>query len=799
MRRFSFFWHSFNHHLNGFILLCFFGPHFFSLHAQATLSGLVLDETNAPIPFANVLLMPDQAGTTTGEDGRFLFTDLEAKIYTLTVSFLGYEDVAYEVKLARGANIELEVILISSAEKLREVVVRGASEIRQISEQALAITAVDYLPFQNSSIDAASLLDRVNGVRVRQAGGLGSDLNISIQGAQGNTVRRYFDGLPIRFLAAGLDLNNLPVNQIERVEVYRGITPLELGTDALGGGINIVPKKLANTQLDASYQYGSFNTHRASANAFVKATDKLFFSSNLFYNYSDNDYPIKAQDFNEITRRAENNIEVRRFNDRFTSYYADFSMGIRDLSWADEIKITALYSLLDKQIQTGVVFNPVRPVGEAFTSRDGVNFNLDFRWSEPSEKFRIISKTNAGFYGEVVVDSTENFYNWFGEILETPNSRGTDLLAAPASISLDQRTFLQRLTLSYRIHPNHQLTASNLFIAQRQDGQNFLVPVSEIDPFQFPARLNQNYAGLEWEGQWFDQQVTSVVTYKNYFLSAEAISLENALDGSFEQRNSRNTYHGANVALKYQPSVKWLFRTSYEYAYRLPEENELFGNQSTIRSNVNLRPERSDNVNLGLIAKNLLGNRLPLTLEVNGFYRYQRDRIILLASGFDLAQFFNEEEVEISGVDAYVSGRLFDKLRLNASATFQDVRIRSALVAADAELIGTRLPNVPTLFYRFNATYPFISLFERGDRLEIGYYYDFVDEFSSVREADARQNVANFVPTQHVNSLELIYNFANDKLNLSFRINNLADDDLFDNFRVQRPGRNMNLKMRVAL
>ena len=45
----------------------------------------------------------------------------------------------------------------------------------------------------------------------------------------------------------------------ERVEVYKGVLPVNLGADALGGAVNIVSRRDAN-YLDATYSFGSFNT-----------------------------------------------------------------------------------------------------------------------------------------------------------------------------------------------------------------------------------------------------------------------------------------------------------------------------------------------------------------------------------------------------------------------------------------------------------------------------------------------------------------------------------------------------------
>lgn len=769
-----------------------------SLFAQLTVRGRVVDEKAAPIGYATVVVRGTRRGVLTNGEGLFVLSGLPLDTCSLQISYLGYQTRVVEVLPAGKPNLNLEIALLPDDAQLGEVKIVARSAVRELNERPLAISAIDFSEAQTSNIEAAALLDRAGGVRIRQSGGVGSEANITIQGAQGNAVRRYYDGLPARFLPAGLDIVNLPVNRIDRVEIYRGVTPLDVGTDALGGGINVVSKQPYQSKVDAAYQVGSFNAHRLSLGLFKAGKRGFFAGVNGFINYADNDYEIDAHDFNETTRRAENIIQARRFHDRYRGRYADAVVGIRDRKWAEQLRLSVMYNDIYDEIQNGVVFNPVRPAGEIFNERSGVNVDLDYRFSSNDDRWRVSTKTNYGNLTEFIRDSTDRFYNWRGEVLATPNNTGTDIVSAPVAITLDRRILLQRTTGSVRLGRTHELTASNLYVGQQREGRNAFIP-AEFDPFRNPATLTQNYAGLAWDNTWPGRKLTTTLTYKYYHYAADATSLEDATDGQFERNEVANGYHGGNAAIKFQPNQRWLFRASYEYAYRLPEEAELFGNQSTIRSNINLRPERGDNFNLGLRRSTDPERPLRLTLEANGFYRYQRDRIILLATGFDLAQFFNEEQVEISGLDGSARLEVGEHWRFNGSATFQDVRIRSALVAADRDLIGTRLPNLPPLFARFDAGYGRRDLLSKGDRLGFTWFYDFTDEFSSVREAEARRNVANFVPTQNVHSCEATYAFADIGLVASARVNNVFGDDVYDNFRQQRPGRNFQFKLTYAL
>ena len=90
------------------------------LNAQTKVSGIVLDEFNNPVAFANIIFKDSSEGTITNDNGRFYF-ESEENYNTIVVSFIGYE--TQEVALASKVNYQLEVILKESAEQLDEVVI----------------------------------------------------------------------------------------------------------------------------------------------------------------------------------------------------------------------------------------------------------------------------------------------------------------------------------------------------------------------------------------------------------------------------------------------------------------------------------------------------------------------------------------------------------------------------------------------------------------------------------------------------------------------------------------------------
>lgn len=90
------------------------------LNAQTKVSGIVIDEFNNPVAFANIIFKGSSEGTITNDNGRFYF-ESEESYKTIVVSFIGYE--TQEVTLTSRVNYELEIILKESAEQLDEVVI----------------------------------------------------------------------------------------------------------------------------------------------------------------------------------------------------------------------------------------------------------------------------------------------------------------------------------------------------------------------------------------------------------------------------------------------------------------------------------------------------------------------------------------------------------------------------------------------------------------------------------------------------------------------------------------------------
>ncbi|MEM7550982.1 MAG: TonB-dependent receptor [Bacteroidota bacterium] len=763
--------------------------------------GKITDENNEALPGITVVIKGTTQGAATDSNGEFELIGLDQGNYTIVISGVGYETQEKTLTLQEGRALQLSIRLSEDMVEMDEIVVKGKSYGREISEQPIQVKSIELKEFQFESADVIDVLDRSAGVRVRQSGGLGSDANIQLNGFTGRSVRIYYDGIPLELLGGGIQVNNLPVNTIERIDVYKGVMPVDVGTDALAGGINVVPKLVQTDYLDASYQFGSFNTHIGALSA-TKVWGKDWFTSfSGFYNFSDNDYRNDVRNL-VVETSTEEEVRVRRFHNQHQSSMANIQVGTSGKSWADQLIYSISYNQRFDEIQHGIRLGN-RPIGEAERTRSAFLQSLKYKKVLANEKLDIDYYVNYAWLNNSVDDSTTNLYNWFGEINPMiPLGGGNEIAGRPTRREGNDRSSTQRLTFSYRITPNHILKFSNFYAYQKivgNDPLGFRITEENIDPNTVPSLLNRLISGFSYEGKWFNKKLETIIFGKIYYFDNQAIQVTQVGgDFIFDSRVSGND-QGYGAGLKYSFTDNIFLRASYERALRIPDGSEVFGDFITIGANFSLRPELSNNLNFGGYFKHDFNDFRYISLEASYFIRDQED-LIRLAPGRnenDLGRFINEAEVDGNGVEVSLSSAPLKGLQIDANFTHQDIVTDGDINTTNTNLIGSPVPNIPVLFYNISARYTRKTPWRSDHNFTLFSYYNFVDEFDVILQGNQR-NEDNIIPTQHAIDLGLTY--ATEKgYSISMQVNNVANEEIFDNFRVPRPGINYSVKLRYEL
>lgn len=447
------------------------------------LSGKVISKEHEKITYATVSLKGTSFSCSTNEQGMY-YLDAPPGKYTLVVSALGYETVEKPVTLTNERQ-KMHIVLTDTHIALDEVVVMSGG-VTRVNKSAYNAVAIDARKLQNSTKNLSDALTSIPGLKLRESGGVGSDMSMIMDGFSGKHIKVFIDGVPQEGVGESFGLNNIPVNFADRIEVYKGVVPVGFGTDALGGVINIVTgKHPKGWSLDASYSYGSFNTHKSYADFSYTSAKGLMFEINAFQNYSDNSYwvdtPVEEFLENGLTKYDTSvSKHVRRFNDTYHNEAVIGKIGLVDQKWADRLIFGLTYSNMYKEIQTGVIQKVV--FGQKH--RKGHSLMLSLEYTKRNLFTRGLDLTLTANYNRNVtwnVDTASYRYNWLGQAKYMGGTLGEQ---SYQNRRLDNDNWNATFTLRYHIGTAHSFILNHVFSSFQRDNTSASgTVVSEIDAF----------------------------------------------------------------------------------------------------------------------------------------------------------------------------------------------------------------------------------------------------------------------------------------------------------------------------
>ena len=221
--------------------------------AEGTITGKVVETTTGSVlPGANIVIEGTNRGAAADPSGRFTISDLPAGSYTLTASFLGYQDMAKEIEVIANQTVTLdfslqEGVLTGETVEVYGELTRGQAKALQKQKMAQNIVQVVDEEFFGRFPDrnAAETVRRLPSISVSRDQGEGEFVQIRGMGEEYNAVTLNGIRIPAPdenegVRSVGLDLiNNRLLGQIE---VTKAITP-EMDGDAIGGVVNFGLRK----------------------------------------------------------------------------------------------------------------------------------------------------------------------------------------------------------------------------------------------------------------------------------------------------------------------------------------------------------------------------------------------------------------------------------------------------------------------------------------------------------------------------------------------------------------------------
>ncbi len=175
---------------------------------------------------------------------------------------------------------------------LNQIVITG-----QLFEKKLNDVVHDITVFDSSFISTTNantleeILSYKPSLKIIQDNVLGSGL--SMQGLSGENVKILLDGIPIVGRLDGIiDLNQINLNNIDRIEIIEGPLSVEYGTDALAGTVNLISKSITGNSILIKTDYesiGKYNFFSSYTNKFNKYNYLISLSRNYFDGWSDSE------------------------------------------------------------------------------------------------------------------------------------------------------------------------------------------------------------------------------------------------------------------------------------------------------------------------------------------------------------------------------------------------------------------------------------------------------------------------------------------------------------------------------
>ncbi len=776
------------------------------------LTGHIQDNKGAFITGANIVIQNKSVwiGAVTDVEGFYAFEKIPNGKYIYKASFIGYKPVEFEIEITQEQSQQIDITLNPESVQIEDIQVNGKSILTQIKTLSYEVAAISALEFQNSNSDAQRILNKIPGVRILEDGGLGSSSTFTLNGFSGDQVKFFMDGIPMDNYGSSMSLADIPVNLIERVEVYKGVVPVWLGADALGGAVNIITKKRKKL-LDVSYSLGSFNTHRLSVNgAYTNANTGFTIRTNAYYNYSDNNYKVWAPISNENNTIVDT-AEVERFHDRYESKAIQVESGWLNKSFADHLLLGILAAGNDKEIQTGATMKTV--FGGITRNSQSLVPTLKYQKKDfLIDKLNVHASASFNFTQSEYIDTLKGVrFNWLGESFNSTSSNGQqseDGELLRTFTTMKDKEASSQLNFDYALSPMSSLALNYAYGYFHRDTKDKVNP-DKIEN-QFPKSLNKHILGLSYQFNWNDKWNTTAFGKLLHINAKSSKQYDFALPTQrTEEYKSSSSSMGFGLASSYfiWPSLQ--VKASYEHTYRLPSPEEMFGDGFLIEANPEIGPEQSHNYNIGALFSKRFKTNHQVNIGGSFIYRDTKDLIYTVVSiASPVTHFENLSKTRVKGVEGNIKYQWKDIFHFGGNLTFQDITDQAKLVYNESYTgtgyqknfhYGFRLPNKPYLFGNANLGFSWKDLCFDHSKYSLNYHFNYVEKYFLTWTEMGSNNDDYIIPRQLSHDIELSCNLHDGKYNISVECRNLLNDRLYDKYYLQKPGRAFYIKLRYNL
>ena len=758
-----------------------------SLWAQNTaeLSGKITDKaTQKPLIGADIYLKELKKGANADAQGNYYLKGIPEGNYTIIGSYLGYQTFSKKIYL-KGQE-RLDISLKEQAEEISGVTVSGKSIAHQKKEESMPVTVIDMSNMRGTVSNVQDILAKTVGVTLRTSGGVGSSSRISVRGLEGKRIGFFIDELPMSEQTDYLDINDIPVDMIDRIEIYKGVVPARFGGSSLGGAINIVIREYPDKYADLSYGYESFNTHKAQGvfKRNLKARG-LVFGIGGGYTTSDNNYTFDSP--------YREGLRITRNHDKYRKYIIGGSFKAKKW-WFDEVEFEPVVVKTYKEIQ-GIEYDIREAHSESLMAglankltkdnflTEGLNFDM----------FNGVVLTKMNF-----IDKATRRYEWDGSSYPTPSRYGGEVGYNFPSDSDDQKlSFGNKTNLEYIINERHSFNFNSVFSIAKGTPKDELKTLSLGKQVNFDSRMHSWVSGVTYDLRSLNDVFLNSLTVRYYQYTMHTQMAPLFVPGKYDVDLQKNNW-GVNNAMRYRFLPSLMGKLSAGYEVRIPSENELLGDGISVVPSADLLPERNASANLGLLFDLTGKHPTNAQIEMNFFYMYLQD-MIRYTAGLIGAQYQNFGEMRTLGVEFEAKADVLPSLYAYVNTTYQDLRDTRDYEPASTVPNPTknkRMPNIPYLMANAGIEFHRENLLGgNGQNTRLFADVAFVEEY--FYDFELTQLQKRRIPRSTTIDIGFEHSFLNKKLFISGKLRNVTNEKTLSEFNRPLPGINGGVKIRM--
>ena len=550
---------------------------------RVCIEGHVFDKTTKEaIAYASVAIEGTKIGTTTDEEGNFIFRKIAPGRYTIVVSCIGYKKEHHTVEVRKESVAHAHLELVPEATRLDEIVVSANRNETNRKEAPVVVNVLSEKQFeQNNAQDLVQSLGFQSGVRVEYNCQNCGFPQVRINGLEGPYTQLLIDSKPIMSALSGVyGLEQIPVNMVERIEVVKGGGSALFGANAIAGTVNIITKEPLSPSLsvgtDVQAIGGTTYSQNFNANGAILSKDRRFGASFYQTFRKRNPYDRDNDGFSEIGMLTNNSFGTKLFY---------------NINSKNKIKIE--YHTTNEKRRGGNNFDMQPHYADICEATEhlinALSLNYDFVSSDGKHRLNVYSSAQSidrnSYYGS---HQDPNAYGITNDL--------TFLAGAMANHHLDKFLF-SKASITYGAE----------YSTNRLDDQ--------LKAYNIRTQQNVSTIGMYVQSEWTSR-------YLNLLIGAR-MDKHNLLSSPVLV---------PRLSLLYKYNDSWQVRASYSSGYRAPQAydedfdiTQVGGMSLRTKLADNLNAEYSNSFSLSSDHYAFLGENWQANLLIEGFYTILND------------------------------------------------------------------------------------------------------------------------------------------------------------------------------